>query len=63
MYLSYKIGLRKQVGCLRIQYNRFGDIVGTRSHVNRTNRDYNIGCFDDTWFDDDFNQFDEDFYY
>lgn len=63
MYLSYRRGLLKQAGSLRIQYNRFGDIVGTRGHVNRTNSHCNIGSFDDTWFDDDFDQFDEDFYY
>ena len=61
--MSYRRGLLKQVGGLSIQYNRFGDMIGTRGHVNWANRDCNVGGFDDTWFDDDFDQFDEDFYY
>jgi len=63
MYLSYRRGLLKQAGGLRIQYNRFGDIVGNRGHVKWANRDSNIGGFNDLWFADYFDQFDEDFYY
>ncbi|WP_299117043.1 hypothetical protein [uncultured Winogradskyella sp.] len=40
VYMSYRRGQLKQVGGLRILYNRYGDVIGTRGHVNFNNQ----GC-------------------
>ena len=66
VYMRYRRGLLKQVGGLTIQYNRFGDMIGTNGFVNWANQDCNngIGQFNDGWFDDDWNEdYDDDYYY
>ncbi len=74
VYMRYRRGKLKQVGGLTLQYNRWGQMVGTHGVVNHSNLGCGIcgvtGCtvdhFDghnDGWFDDDFNDFDNDFYY
>ena len=40
VYMRYRHGVLKQVGGLTIQYNRFGDMIGTHGFVNRNNQ----GC-------------------
>lgn len=40
VYMSYRNGQLKQVGGLRILYNRYGDVIGTRGQVNFSNQ----GC-------------------
>ena len=76
VYMTYRRGQLKQVGGLRILYNRYGDVIGTRGSVNRSNQGCGIcgisGCtadhFDsdayhsDNDWDNDWND-DEDYYY
>jgi hypothetical protein len=70
VYLTYRRGQLKQVGGLHIQYNRHGDVIGTRGFVNRSNKGCNFcvrpGCkvdhFDTQSHDDDSDD-DEDYYY
>ena len=64
--MSYRRGQLKQVGGLRLVYNRYGEVVGTRGHVNIRNRgnSFDTQIFDD-WqndWDDDWDD-DDDFYY
>jgi len=66
VYMSYRRGQLKQVGGLRLVYNRYGEVVGTRGHVNINNRgnSFDTQIFDD-WqndWDDDWDD-DDDFYY
>lgn len=66
VYMNYRRGQLKQVGGLRLVYNRYGEVIGTRGHVNFNNRgnsfDYQINDdWQDDW-DDDWND-DDDFYY
>lgn len=63
VYMSYRRGQLKQVGGLRILYNRKGDVIGTRGHVNVNNQGNN---FDTQNYDNDWNSDwdnDDDFYY
>ena len=75
VYMSYRRGQLKQVGGLRILYNRYGEIIGTRGHVNFSNQGCGFcgtaGCtvdhFDTQYndnndWDDDWDN-DEDYYY
>lgn len=78
VYMSYRRDQLKQVGGLRILYNRYGDIIGTRGQVNFRNQGCGLcgisGCttdhFDhqtqhndwDNDWQDDWDD-DEDFYY
>ncbi len=50
VYMSYRRGQLKQVGNLRILHNRYGDIIGTRGHVNFGNRGF--GSSNDNWNND-----------
>ena len=75
VYMSYRRGQLRQVGGLRILYNRYGEIVGTRGYVNTSNQD--CGLWDnegftihdsnnDAYFDDwgsDWENDDDYFYY
>ncbi len=75
VYMSYRRGQLKQVGGLRILYNRYGDVIGTRGSVNRNNQGCSFcgtsGCtvdhFDnqshDNDWDDDWNDEDDYYYY
>lgn len=75
VYMKYRHNKLKQVGGLRIQYNRWGDMVGLHGYVKPHSQDCGIcgisGCtmdhfgegHHDDWFDDDFNDFDDDYYY
>ena len=75
VYMRYRHGKLKQVGGLTIQYNRWGDMVGTHGHVNLSNLGCGIcgltGCtadhfqndWDNDWYDDGFDDFNDDFYY
>ena len=66
VYLRYRHGRLKQVGGLTIQYNRFGDMIGTRGFVNRNNQDCNPSHFDDQDFNDwndDWFEGNDDYYY
>ena len=71
VYMRYRRGLLKQVGGLTIQYNRFGDMIGTQGFVNWANQGCGVcgttSCtvdhFGDDWFDDDFDTYDDDYYY
>jgi hypothetical protein len=76
VYMSYRRGQLKQVGGLHIQYNRHGDVVGTRGFVNYSNQSCGIcgnsGCttshFDsnhhnDNNWDDDWGNDDNNYYY
>jgi hypothetical protein len=71
VYMQYRHGKLKRVGGLSIQYNRFGDMIGTHGFVNHSNQGCGAcgasGCtadhFDDSWFDNDWNEFDDDYYY
>jgi len=71
VYMSYRRDQLKQVGGLHIQYNRHGDVVGTRGSVNYSNQSCGIcgisGCTinhfdsnhhnDNDWDDDDDNYY------
>ncbi|WP_299128831.1 hypothetical protein [uncultured Winogradskyella sp.] len=63
VYMNYRRGQLKQVGGLRIIYNRYGEIVDTRGFVNFNNRVniWHSQTFDDDW-NDNWNN-DNDFYY
>ena len=75
VYMSYRRGQLKQVGGLRILYNRYGDVIGTRGHVNFSNQGCGFcgttGCtldhFDtysqNDWDDDLNDDWDDDYYY
>ena len=75
VYVSYRNGQLKQVGGLRILYNRHGEIIGTRGFVNHSNQDCGIcgisGCSVDHFnnhsqnndWDDDWNNDDDHYYY
>ncbi len=66
VYMSYRRNQLKQVGGLHIQYNRHGDVIGTRGFVNYSNQSCGIcgisGCttnhFDSNHHND--NDWDED---
>ncbi|WP_299126184.1 hypothetical protein [uncultured Winogradskyella sp.] len=75
VYMSYRRGQLKQVGGLRILYNRYGEVIGTRGFVNHSNQSCGIcgisGCtvdhydsqsYGDDW-DDDWNDDDDHYYY
>ena len=69
--MRYRRGLLKQVGGLSVQYNRFGDMIGTHGFVNFSNQDCGVcglmSCtadhFHDQWDDDHWDDFDDDYYY
>jgi hypothetical protein len=79
VYMSYRRGQLKQVGGLRILYNRYGDVIGTRGQVNFSNQGCGFcgisGCttnhFDqqsqnnhwDSDWHDDWNDNDDFYYY
>ncbi|NNF82415.1 MAG: hypothetical protein HKM99_06695 [Flavobacteriaceae bacterium] len=76
VYMRYRRGLLKQVGGLTLQYNRFGDLIGTHGLVNFSNQNCGIcgmsGCTadhfhndwdNDHWEDDHWDNYDDDFYY
>ncbi|WP_111682693.1 hypothetical protein [Winogradskyella tangerina] len=74
VYMSYRRGQLRQVGGLRILYNRYGDVIGTRGFVNVNNQNYGLwdnqgfenDQFDDGFYSDDWNDDwgnDDDFYY
>ncbi|MBC2844935.1 hypothetical protein [Winogradskyella flava] len=74
VYMNYRRGQLKQVGGLRVLYNRYGVVIGTRGHVNLSNQGCGFcgttGCtidhFDDHSYDDDWNDDwddDDDNYY
>ena len=71
VYMRYRRGLLKQVGGLSVQYNRFGDMIGTHGFVNFSNQDCGVcglmSCtadhFHDQWDDDHWDDFDDDYYY
>lgn len=68
VYMTYRRGQLKQVGGLRILYNRYGMVIGTRGFVNHNNIGNGIYesdnhypySYEDDW-DDNWN--DNDFYY
>ncbi len=73
VYMTYRRGRLKRVGGLTIQYNHYGEIIGTHGFVNFNNQGcgicgttscsadhFNDGTWND-WFDDD--QYDDDYYY
>ena len=75
VYMRYRRGLLKQVGGLTIQYNRFGDMIGTQGFVNWNNQGcgicgaiscgadhFDIGQWNDG-YDDDWGDYDDDYYY
>ncbi|WP_431157900.1 hypothetical protein [Winogradskyella poriferorum] len=47
VYMDYRRGLLRQVGNLRVQYNRRGFMVGTRGQVNFNNPGHGIYGFND----------------
>ncbi len=71
VYMSYRRGQLKQIGGLRILYNRHGDVIGTRGSVNRSNQGCGIcgisGCttdhFDSQSYDNDWDDDDDHYYY
>ncbi|MEO1031047.1 MAG: hypothetical protein AAFX55_06565 [Bacteroidota bacterium] len=74
VYMTYRRGQLRQVGGLRILYNRYGDIIGTRGHVNFSNQDcglwdnegYTTGYFEGNDYYDDWDSnwgSDDDYYY
>ena len=75
VYMSYRKGQLKQVGGLRIQYNRHGDVIGTRGYVNYSNQSCGIcgtsSCTMDHFdgqsnhndWDDDVDYNDDHYYY
>jgi len=74
VYIKYRFGQLKQVGGLHIQYNRWGDMIGTRGKVNRSNQGCGFcgmtGCTSehfhnnqDDWYDDGWDGRDDDYYY
>lgn len=68
VYMSYRRGHLRQVGGLRLLYNRYGEIIGSRGQVNYNNRGNGLdGCsFEDDWnndWDDDWNNDDNHYYY
>jgi len=74
IYMSYRRGQLKQVGGLRILFNRHGDVIGTRGFVNYNNQGCGIcgisGCFVDHFDDSSHNNDwdndwddDDDYYY
>ena len=78
VYMRYRRGLLKQVGGLTIQYNRFGDMVGTHGFVNFNNQHCGVcgelNCtadhFHNDWnnqwdndWDNNWDDYDDDFYY
>ncbi|TJY33958.1 hypothetical protein [Pontimicrobium aquaticum] len=78
VYMQYRFGQLKQVGGLHIQYNRWGDMIGVRGKVNRSNQGCGFcgmtGCTtdhfhkDNDWYDDDryddrWDGRDDDYYY
>ncbi len=77
VYMRYRRGLLKQVGGLTIQYNRFGQMVGTHGIVNFSNQHCGIcgmtGCtmdhFDNGWhngwsdWDNNWDDYEDDYYY
>lgn len=70
VYMSYRRAQLRQVGGLRILYNRYGEIIGTRGFVNFNNQNTtsysNTSCLEDNnnsydeWNND---LYDDDFYY
>ncbi len=75
VYMTYRRGQLKQVGGLHIQYNRHGEVIGTRGFVNRSNQGCSFcgitGCsvdhfdnqsYDDDW-DNDWHDDDDNYYY
>ena len=75
VYMSYRRDQLKQVGGLRILYNRHGDVIGTRGSVNRNNQGcgicgtsscsidhFNDQSHNDDW-DDNWNDDDTHYYY
>ena len=73
VYMTYRFGQLKQVGGLHIQYNRWGEMVNIRGHVNRSNQGCGIcgitGCtanhFDgyNDRYDNDWESRDDDYFY
>lgn len=77
VYMRYRRGLLKQVGGLTIQYNRFGEMIGTHGFVNFSNQHCGVcgmnECsadhFDNGWhhgwddWNDDWGNYDDDYYY
>ncbi len=75
VYMRYRHDKLKQVGGLRIQYNRWGDMIAINGHVNFSNQGCGFcgitGCttdhfhndFSDDWYDDDWNNNDDYYYY
>lgn len=68
VYMTYRRGQLKQVGGLRILYNRYGVVIGTRGAVNHSNIGNGIYgtdndtpyTYEDNWYDSWDNN---DFYY
>ncbi|MBV7268059.1 hypothetical protein [Winogradskyella luteola] len=64
VYMGYRRGQLKQVGGLRILYNRYGNVIGTRGHVNFSNQgcgfcgttSCTIDHFNDHSFNDDWDE-------
>ena len=66
VYMSYRRGQLKQVGGLRLLYNRYGKVIGIRGHVNLNNRSNSFNFqTNDEWQNDWNNEWndDNDFYY
>ena len=66
VYMRYRHGRLKQVGGLTIQYNRFGQMIGTQGFVNHNNQDCNLTDWNDGWIDNgwnDWDTWDDDYYY
>ena len=73
VYMSYRRDQLKQVGGLRILYNKYGDVIGTRGQVNFSNQGCGLcgidGCtvdhYDSNSYDDWNNDWDndDDYYY
>jgi hypothetical protein len=63
VYMSYRRGQLKQVGGLRLLYNRYGDVIGTRGQVNRWNQGFSIDYSDNNDWNDDWNNDDDHYYY
>jgi hypothetical protein len=62
VYMSYRRGQLRQVGGLRIIYNRYGDVIGSRGFVNFNNQGngFPSNQFDSDYYDNDWN---DDYYY